>query len=215
MDLSGIANNINYRYQSSSRMQIGGAVSGLDTQSIIEKLIEIEAIPLKRLNDKYLQYNNLQKAYQKVSDKIRDFYNYLGNFSLQATLIPKNAVSSSNILTAKASAAAQEGTYNVEVLSLATNSIFTGEKFVKNFNLSSTIQQIDTRYQPVNSIVKIKIGTNETTVNVNTTDTIGDAISNLQNAFSSLGATATITFDTSTGKLNINSNKAFQISNVS
>lgn len=215
MDLSGIANNINYRYQSPSRMQIGGAVSGLDTQSIIEKLIEVEAIPLKRLNDKYLQYNNLQKAYQKVSDKIRDFYNYLSNFSLQANLIPKNAASSSNILTAKASAVAQEGTYNVEVLSLATNSTFTGEKLAKNFNLSSTIAEIDTRYPPVNSTVKIKIGTNETTINVNTNDTINDVVNNLQSAFSSLGASVTVTFDATTGKLNINSNKAFQISNVS
>jgi len=69
MDLSSIANNINYRYQQSSRMQIGGAVSGLDTQSIIEKLLEIESLPLQRLNDKYTQYTNLQKAYKKVSER--------------------------------------------------------------------------------------------------------------------------------------------------
>ncbi len=215
MDLSGIANNINYRYQSTSRMQIGGAVSGLDTQSIIEKLIEIEAIPLKRLNDKYLQYNNLQKAYQKVSDKIRDFYNYLGNFSLQASLIPKNAVSSTNILTAKASAIAQEGTYNVEVLSLATNSVFNGVSFAKTISSTSKIEEIDTRYVPLDSNVKIKIGTSETTISVNKTDTIDDVITNLQNAFSSLGANATVTFDSVSGKLNITSDKAFQISNVS
>lgn len=215
MDLSGIANNINYRYQSSSRMQIGGAVSGLDTQSIIEKLLEIEAIPLKRLNDKYLQYNNLQKAYQKVSDKIRDFYNYLGNFSLQANLIPKNAVSSSNILSAKASAIAQEGTYNVEVLSLATNSVFNGVSFAKTLSSTSKIEEIDTRYVPLDSNVKIKIGTSETTISVNKTDTIDDVITNLQNAFSSLGANATVTFDSVSGKLNITSDKAFQISNVS
>lgn len=215
MDLSGIANNINYRYQSTSRMQIGGAVSGLDTQSIIEKLIEIEAIPLKRLNDKYLQYNNLQKAYQKVSDKIRDFYNYLGNFSLQASLIPKNAVSSTNILTAKASAIAQEGTYNVEVLSLATNSVFNGVSFAKTISSTSKIEEIDTRYVPLDSNVKIKIGTSETTISVNKTDTIDDVITNLQNAFSSLGANATVTFDSVSGKLNITSDKVFQISNVS
>lgn len=215
MDISGIANNINYRYQSTSRMQIGGAVSGLDTQSIIEKLIEIEAIPLKRLNDKYLQYNNLQKAYQKVSDKIRDFYNYLGNFSLQASLIPKNAVSSTNILTAKASAVAQEGTYNVEVLSLATNSVFNGVSFAKTLSSTSKIEEIDTRYVPLDSNVKIKIGTSETTISVNKTDTIDDVITNLQNAFSSLGANATVTFDAVNGKLNIISDKAFQISNVS
>ncbi|KAF2961455.1 flagellar filament capping protein FliD [Fervidobacterium sp. 2310opik-2] len=215
MDLSNIANNINYRYQSSSRMQIGGAVSGLDTQSIIEKLLEVEAIPLNRLNDKYLQYTNLQKAYQKVSDKIRDFYNYLGNFSLQSNLMPKTATSTSNILTAQASAVASDGVYNINVLSLATNSTFTGESFAKQYNLTSLISDIDTRYTPSNSTVKIKVGTNETTVNIDTTNTIQDVVDSLQSAFSSLGATATITFDSSSGKLNIQSDKAFQISNVS
>lgn len=215
MDLSNIANNINYRYQSSSRMQIGGAVSGLDTQSIIEKLLEVEAIPLNRLNDKYLQYTNLQKAYQKVSEKIRGFYNYIGNFSLQSNLMPKTATSASNILTAQASAVASDGVYSINVLSLATNSTFTGESFAKQYSLTSLMSDIDTRYIPSNSTVKIKVGTNETTVNIDTTNTIQDVVDSLQSAFSSLGATATITFDSSNGKLNIQSDKAFQISNVS
>lgn len=215
MDLSNIANNINYRYQSSSRMQIGGAVSGLDTQSIIEKLLEVEAIPLNRLNDKYNQYTNLQKAYQKVSDKIRDFYNYLGNFSFQSNLIPKTATSTSNILTARASATASDGAYNINVLSLATNSTFTGESFAKQYSLTSLVSDIDTRHTPSNSSVKIKVGVNEVTVNIDTTNTIQDVINSIQSAFSSLGANATITFDSSSGKLNIQSDKVFQISNVS
>jgi len=196
-------------------MQIGGAVSGLDTQSIIEKLLEVEAIPLNRLNDKYLQYTNLQKAYQKVSEKIRDFYNYLGNFSLQSYLIPKTATSASNILTAQASAIASDGVYNINVLSLATNSTFTGESFAKQYSLTSSVSDIDTRYTPSNSSVKIKVGTNETTVNVDTPNTIQDVINSIQSAFSSLGANATITFDSSSGKLIIQSDKVFQISNVS
>ncbi|MFN6991361.1 MAG: flagellar cap protein FliD N-terminal domain-containing protein, partial [Fervidobacterium sp.] len=214
MDFSGIANNINYRYSSSSRLQISGAVSGLDTQSIIEKLLELESIPLKRLNDKFLQYSNLQKAYQKVSDKIRDFYNYLGNFSLQATLIPKMATVSNSILSATASASALDGVYNVEVLSLATNSVFSGQSFAQQFNTSDTIGQINTRYVPTNSTVKLRVGTNETTLNINTTDTIDDVINSIQNALNSLGASTSISFDSNTGKLSIVADKAFQITNV-
>ncbi len=213
MDLSSIASNINYRYQGSSRLQIGGAVSGLDTQSIIEKLLEVESMPLQRLNEKYLQYTYLQKAYQKVSDKIRDFYTYLSNFSLQATLIPKNATVSNSILSAVATPTAQDGTYNVEVLSLATNSIFLGENFGKTITLASMVGDIDTRYASQNSTVKIKIGTTETTISVATTDTINDVVANLQSALTSLGASATVTF--TDGKLKITSDKAFQISNTS
>jgi len=216
MDLSSIANNINYRYQQSSRMQIGGVVSGLDTQSIIEKLLEVESIPLQRLNDKYLQYTNLQNAYRKVSDKIRDFYTYVADFSLQANLIPKTANSSaSNILTATAAPVAQDGVYNIQVNSLATNSIFIGSKLGINITNTTTYANINTRYTPSDSQVKIKVGTSETTINVSGTDTVNDIVTNLQNALSSLGATATVTFDESTGKLSITSDKAFQISNVS
>lgn len=215
MDFSGIASNINHRYNASSRLKIGGAVSGLDTQSIVEKLLELESIPLKRLNDKFLQHSNLQKAYQKVSDKIRDFYNYLGNFSLQATLIPKTAVVSNNILSAKAGANASDGVYNVEVLSLATNSVFSGQNFALSFTHSSTVADINARYIPINSRVRLKVGSNETIIDVNTTDTIDDVINNVQNALTSLGATANVSFDESSGKLNIIADRLFQITNVS
>jgi len=77
------------------------------------------------------------------------------------------------------------------------------------------VSDIDTRYTPSNSSVKIKVGTNETTVNVDTPNTIQDVINSIQSAFSSLGANATITFDSSSGKLIIQSDKVFQISNVS
>ena len=216
MDLSGIASNINYRYQRSSRMQIGGAVSGLDTRAIIEKLIEVESIPLQRLNEKYLQYTNLQNAYRKVSDKVRDFNTYISDFSLQANLIPKTASSSNNnVLTATASASAQDGVYNIQVNSLATNSTFIGSKLGKNIVSTDTFADIDTRYNPVDSQVKIKIGSSETTFNVSQSDTINDIVTNLQNALSSLGANANVSFDEVTGRLNITSDKVFQISNVS
>jgi flagellar hook-associated protein 2 len=61
--------------------------------------------------------------------------------------------------------------------------------------------------------VKIKIGSQEQQITVSHSDTINDIISKLQQAFTDLGATANITFQD--GKMKIESNKAFQISNVS
>ncbi|AMW32061.1 flagellar hook-associated protein 2 [Fervidobacterium changbaicum] len=215
MDLSSIANNINYRYQRSSRLQVGGAVSGLDTQSIIEKLMELEAAPLQRLNDKYTQYANLQKAYQKVSSKIREFYNYISDFSLQANLIPKTATSSAtNVLNASAAPSALDGAYSVDVVSLATNSLFKSGKLGREIQPTDTFASIDTRYAPVdNSVVKIKVGSQEQQITVSHSDTINDIIGKLEQAFTDLGAIANIVFQD--GKLKIESNKAFQISNAS
>ncbi len=213
MDLSSIANNINYRYQQSSQIQIGGTVSGLDTASIIDKLMQIESLPLQRLNDKYVSYTNTQKAYRQVSDKIRELYNFTADFSLQSNLIPKSATSSSNILTATASAAATDGVYSVDVQSVATNSVLQTGKIGKEITASSTISEMDTRYVPADSTIKIKVGNSEVEMNITADTTINDLMTTLEGKFSALGATADVSF--ADGKLNISSDKLFQISNVS
>lgn len=213
MDLSSIANNINYRYQQGSRkIQIGGAISGLDTSSIIEKLLEVEAIPLQRLNERFLKYSNLQKAYKNVSEKIREFYNFLGNFSLQSNLIPKSASVSSNILSASASAAAADGSYLIEVQSIATNSNFVGNVFAKNITEETQISELNTRYVPLNGTVRIRVGNTEKTFDFSTSDTVADVIAKLESAFTDLGANVSVTFQN--GRLGITSNVAFQVSNV-
>lgn len=180
MDLSSIAGNINYRYQQSTRMQIGGVVSGLDTASIIDKLMEAESLPLQRLNNKYLNYTNLQKAYKTLSEKLRDFYNFASDFSLQSNLIPKIATSSTNVLSAKASAGAVEGVYSIDVLSVATNSVLQTRKFGETFTDESSVGDINTRYEPKDSTVKISINGSEQTVEILKTDKITDVIQKLQ-----------------------------------
>ncbi|HCI29638.1 MAG TPA: flagellar hook protein [Fervidobacterium sp.] len=211
MDLSSIAGNINYRYQQSTRMQIGGVVSGLDTASIIDKLMEAESLPLQRLNNKYLNYTNLQKAYKTLSEKLRDFYNFASDFSLQSNLIPKIATSSTNVLSAKASAGAVEGVYSIDVLSVATNSVLQTRKFGETFTDESSVGDINTRYEPKDSTVKISINGSEQTVEILKTDKITDVIQKLQEGF---GADTDIDISFSDGKLRISSNKVFQISNV-
>ncbi|ODN30888.1 flagellar filament capping protein FliD [Fervidobacterium thailandense] len=214
MDLSSIANNINYHYQQGSRkIQIGGAVSGLDTASIIEKLLEVEAIPLQRLNEKFLKYSNLQKAYKNVSEKIREFYNFLGNFSLQANLIPKTASVSSSVLSASATAAAVDGSYLINVESVATNSNFIGGIFAKSVTEESQLSELNTRYVPMNGTVRVRVGNLERTFDYSTTDTVGDVAAKLESTLSDLGVTAFVKFQD--GRLIIEANTAFQISNVS
>ncbi len=217
MDFSSIANNINYRYQPSSRLQIGGAISGLDTASIIEKLLEVESYPLKRLDEKYRNLDKVQKAYRSVSEKIREFYNYISNFSLQSTLIPKTAsLSDLSVLSVKPTPSASDGVYSITVNSLATNSSYHGTYFGKQIQSTTQYSEINARYNPVdNSTVKIKIGTNEQTFTVNASDTVDDIVTKIQDAFSAAGASASVTFDESTGILKIQSSSAFQISNVS
>ena len=213
MDLSSIASNINYRYQQSSQIQIGGTVSGLDTASIIDKLMQIESLPLQRLNDKYVSYTNTQKAYRQVSDKIRELYNFTADFSLQSNLIPKSATSSSNILTATASAAATDGVYSVTVQSIASNSVLQTGKIGKEITAWNTISEMNTRYTPANSTIKIKVGSSEVEMSITTDTTINQLMTDLKGKFSGLDATADVSF--TDGKLSISSDKLFQISDVS
>jgi len=175
--------------------------------------MQIESLPLQRLNDKYVSYTNTQKAYQQVSSKIRELYNFTADFSLQSNLIPKSATSSSNILTATASAAATDGVYSVDVQSIASNSVLQTGKIGKEITASSTISEMDTRYTPADSTLKIKVGNSEVEMNITADTTINDLIATLEGKFLELGATADVSF--ADGKLNISSDKLFQISNVS
>jgi len=175
--------------------------------------MQIESLPLQRLNDKYVSYTNTQKAYQQVSSKIRELYNFTADFSLQSNLIPKSATSSSNILTATASAAATDGVYSVDVQSIASNSVLQTGKIGKEITASSTISEMDTRYTPADSTLKIKVGNSEVEMNITADTTINDLMATLEDKFSALGATADVSF--ADGKLNISSDKLFQISNVS
>lgn len=212
MDLSSIANTINYKYQSSSsRIQFGGMFSGLDTSSIIDALLSNDVQRANNLSTKYKELDLKQKIYQELDDKLEGFMNFLSTFKLQSTLLAKKVETDSQVLTVSANASAVNGTYYIKILSTATNSSLLSGRTIGPDNIggSTTFGTLNYRYTATDSVIKIQKGSNTYTVSINTSDTINDIVSKLETIFGSSNVSFT------DGKISIQSNEAFAIRQTS
>ncbi|PLV59857.1 flagellar filament capping protein FliD [Thermotoga sp. KOL6] len=220
MDLSKIASTINMRYYSQlGGFQVGGAVSGLDTQSIINAILEAESQPLQSLTEKYEKYELMQKAYEELKTKLGEFRDLVYSFKLQSTIVQKTATSSNeNLLSATPSPTAVTGIYHIRIVQAATYTTLLGSnEIVPPPDSTKTFGELDYMHIPQEGTVRIY--NNETgsynDVQILSTDTIDDIVNKLNNALSSLGIVGNASYDASTGKLSVTSDKNFSIVDIS
>ena len=100
-----------------SSITFGGLATGLDTDAIIEATMEVERLPVTRLeNEKtyldaelsaYIGLDVQLEAFQVAAEGLKTVADYTANSS------------ASNLLSASADSSASSGVYNIEVVSLA------------------------------------------------------------------------------------------------
>ena len=106
---------------SSTSFNFDGVVSGLQTGSIISKLMQLEQGPLNQLNAQQATIASRDKAYQAVATKATSLQAAVQSLLLQSTLNGKTTTSSAaGTATATANASAVNGSFIVNVTSLAT-----------------------------------------------------------------------------------------------
>ncbi|MGE7622503.1 flagellar filament capping protein FliD [Viridibacillus sp. NPDC096237] len=72
--------------------RVGGLASGMDIDSLVEKLMNAERVPLNKLNQKKQTYEWQRDAYRTVNSKLKTFSDYLfDNFSLTSNFAKKNS----------------------------------------------------------------------------------------------------------------------------
>ncbi len=103
-----------------STITFGGLASGLDTDSIIEALMEIESAPLETMESDISYYEAETEAFSELNDLLEDFLDVLEDMDTVKELSTNSATSSNeSLLTASASSSAIQGSYHIEVVSLA------------------------------------------------------------------------------------------------
>ncbi|MGE7664273.1 flagellar filament capping protein FliD [Ureibacillus composti] len=104
-----------------STMRIGGLASGMDIDSLVEKLMIAERAPLDKLEQKKQTYEWQRDAYRDVNKKLQTFDTYIADNLILKSLNTKTAtVSNTDYLTATATSAAS-GSLSIEGVSqLAT-----------------------------------------------------------------------------------------------
>ena len=101
-----------------------GLGSGVDSASIIDKLVEVESSQINRLEEWRDEWTAKIAALQELDTKLSELRTTAGAMNTLAKFALKNAsVSDSTVLSATASAAATAGTHQVLVNQLAQNEV--------------------------------------------------------------------------------------------
>ncbi|NLX19670.1 MAG: flagellar filament capping protein FliD [Desulfobulbus sp.] len=102
-------------------IQFGGLATGLDTGTIIEKLMELERQPVKRLENDKTWLNNRLKAFTDLDTRLKSLGEAVNKLRKADTLLQRSVkLSSDDCCAATVSSSAQAGaSYRVEVVALA------------------------------------------------------------------------------------------------
>lgn len=101
--------------------RISGLATGLDTESIVNSLMQAERIPLDRLLQEKQIWEWKQEDYRTVNSALSELRDKLFSAKLQSTyLVKKTTSTNSAVVTATATPTANEGTYYINVNQLAT-----------------------------------------------------------------------------------------------
>ena len=100
--------------------KIGGLVSGMDIDSIMEKLMKAESSQMEKLQQQKTKYEWKRDAYREVNTKLKTFEeSALTSYGLQSSWNAKSVTASNAAVSAVATANAN-GTLNIEEAKLAT-----------------------------------------------------------------------------------------------
>ncbi|MFU0782872.1 MAG: flagellar filament capping protein FliD [Thermoanaerobacterium thermosaccharolyticum] len=180
----------------SNLLRISGLASGIDTDSIVKQLMQAASQPLDELSQQkqWLQWQ--QEDLQDINTKLlslRD--NTLFKMKLQGTYLAKTVSSNTSIATATAGVNAVNGTYTLEVKTLASAatsaSTTTIGAYTKNSDGSVTYSSL------VDSDVTIKL--NNVSIPIKAGSTINDIVSKINSYKNDTGVSAT--YDTTTDRL--------------
>jgi len=164
---------------------ISGVISGLKTDEIISKLLELERMPIMRLRAKQESLKLKLKAWQDANTRVLAVKAKIDILALATTFDAKKLTSSDEtILTGSASAQAQLGTYYLTVNSLARSNQLTSDGYA-----DTTTTRVGT------GTVSIQVGTGAP--KVITIDDSNNTLAGLRDAINRAGAgvTATIVND--------------------
>ena len=103
-----------------SGINFAGLATGIDTESIIQRLVELQSRPLQQLMVRKSQLNARMSAFDQFQGLVRNLQTAAGALSTPSAFnILKGTSSDTNVVTVNPSAEALPGTYEIRVSRLA------------------------------------------------------------------------------------------------
>lgn len=105
-----------------SGISFTGLASGIDSQNIVSQLMQIESLPLLRMQQQQAQLSSRQDIFGQMKSLLVSFNSAASGLNTAATFNPiKSATSDDEVATITASSSAAAGIYNLTVSKLATS----------------------------------------------------------------------------------------------
>lgn len=150
-------------------MRIGGLGSGLDTDAIIGQLMAIERRPLLLMQQKQVQLEAQKNAWRDVNTRLKHLSDKFLSLKLESTYVSRMAEAGNELVfKAFAERTAVTGSYNVEVIQLATGVGQHSAKLAMGANEELGVGE--------GSSISIKLGGKDWTIEVAAEDTLNSLV---------------------------------------
>ncbi len=156
----------------SNRMRMSGINSGMDTQSIVEQLVQAKSTKKEKIKKEQTKLSWKQDAWKSLNSKLYSLYSdKFGTLKMQGSFKAKKAsIVDSSIASVTADGSAVNGTQTLAVKQLAKTAYMTGGKLAK----AATGETVIGNYLSAND--RNKWFTNGTTTTVEKKDEDGNVI---------------------------------------
>lgn len=110
-------------------MRVGGLASGMDIESMVNKLMDAERIPLVKLEQDKMMLEWKRDAFREVNRSMSELDSIILDMKLSKTYDSKSIYSSQpGAVIATGSSKSTNGSYNIKVDQLATNEMHVGDE---------------------------------------------------------------------------------------
>jgi flagellar hook-associated protein 2 len=162
-------------------IRITGLNSGLDTESIISALVSSYNYKTEKYKKAQTKLSWKQDAWKTLNTKVYSLYKSVGNLRLSTAYNLKSATSSdSTKASVSASSNAVNGTYSVQVTSLAKAGYLTGGRLDSGTTGSTTLSSLG--YTGGDATISVGTGDSRTDISVNGDTTISQVVTQLKQA---------------------------------
>lgn len=166
-------------------MRVTGMMSGMDTESIIQQLVEARRTKVDTLKKKQTSLQWKQDAWKELNNKIYKLYNgAVSNLKYQSSFTKKTtAVSNSNLVSVITDDSAMDSVQNLKINRLAKAGYLTGEQLQgQNGTISSGSKLVDALGIEAGSTFEIETKGQKTEITIDENTTMNSLVNQLKAA---------------------------------
>jgi len=192
-----------YHHFNTMELGLSGLASGFDWRTLVDQLADIERAPQRRLLNEQDTLFERKNAYSSIETQLTTLQNKIdeiGNPDLFESRVANST--DEDIATASSESGAPTGVYDIEILGLATSSVWTGSGGVaSNLNITDDVSGLVLSTASFSRpVIDGVFSINGERVEVSNSDTLQDVFDNI---YSATGGDVSASYNSSTDRIEL------------